>query len=398
MNNKKFIKSWDINDYDILTDTGWEPIVALHKTVPYVKYILTTTTHSLSCADNHIVFDDNYNEIFVKDLNIGDKIYTDSGIELVTNIVVTKDSESMYDFELSSDNHRYYTNGILSHNTEIARQLAKKFGLPFTIFDISNVSASGYVGNDLVFCLKDLLDAAHGNVRLAECGIIFIDEFNKIARKSGANNSITQDVGGEKVQGELLRMIEDGICDVPTERGRLNPQQPMIKMNCKNILFIFSGAFEGLDRIVEKRVLGNTVGFDTKHKSKDIDENDILKYVTPDDLMQYGIMKELVSRITTITHVHKLTKNELVKILTEPKNALIKQVKKLFKMQEKEIKFTKDALELIAEKAEESNTGARALRGIVDKITDDYLYRISEIEEPIIKIGKKEVIKALEVV
>lgn len=282
--------------------------------------------------------------------------------------------------------------------TEIARQISKVLGLPFTIFDVSSVSASGYVGNDLVFCLRDLIDAAHGDLELAQKGVIFIDEFNKIARKSGANNSITQDVGGEKVQGELLRMIEDGIIDVPTERGRINPQQPMIKMDCSNVLFIFSGAFEGLDKIIAKRMVKKRIGFEDSYKKSEIDEDDLMKYVTTEDLLNYGIMRELLSRTPIITHVKPLGTKELRKILTEPQNAIMKQVSKLFAMHGKQIEFTNSALDCIAEEAQKRSTGARALRSIVDKVIDDILYNMDDYKDTaIIKVSKKSVTQSLNI-
>lgn len=376
--NKKFIKTWNIEDYEIETDTGWENIISLHKTIPYIKYeIKTKNGLSLICADNHIVFTSNFNEIFVKELNIGDKIITINGLDEIINIKNTNEEENMYDFELNKkSNHRYYTNGILSHNTLIARTIAKMLNVPFTIVDATVLTEAGYVGEDVESILTRLLQAADYDVEKAERGIIFIDEIDKIARK-GDNPSITRDVSGEGVQQGLLKLLEGSIVLVPPQGGRKHPDQKMIPVNTKNILFICGGAFEGIEKKIEARFNVHSIGFDTnRDEKKRFDGENPLKHVSPRDLKSFGLIPELIGRLPVVTYMDNLDRKALRRILTEPKNALVKQYQKLFSLDGIKLTLNPKVLDYIVDKAIENKLGARGLRGIMEDLMNKAMFNL----------------------
>ena len=270
-----------------------------------------------------------------------------------------------------------------SGKTLIARTIAKLLNVPFTIADATVLTESGYVGEDVESVLVSLYQAADYDVEKTEKGIVFIDEIDKIARK-GDNPSITRDVSGEGVQQGLLKLLEGSIVNIPPKGGRKHPDQPLVKINTKNILFICGGAFVGIEKKIKSRCNKQVIGFNTDNSNRKQDE-EYMKEICPLDLKAFGLIPEIIGRLPIITYTDELDKEALLKILTEPKNALIKQYKKIFELDGIELEFTDDALEAIVEKTIENKIGARGLRGTMENIMTNAMFNMpSENEKKLV--------------
>ena len=258
--------------------------------------------------------------------------------------------------------------------TLLAKTLARILQVPFCIADATVLTEAGYVGEDVESILSRLLQAANYEVSAAERGIIYIDEIDKISRKSD-NPSITRDVSGEGVQQALLKILEGSVANVPPQGGRKHPEQKMVQINTENILFICGGAFEGIDKIIARRLQTQAIGFTTAIKDTDsTDSSKLLKYVSPADLRSYGLIPEIIGRMPVLCHLDPLDLSALRSILTEPKNALIKQYKRLFELEGVKLMIDEGAIDLITEKAHEFKLGARGLRSICESIMIDYMF------------------------
>ena len=257
--------------------------------------------------------------------------------------------------------------------TLLARTIAKMLHVPFTIVDATVLTEAGYVGEDIESLLTRLLQVADYNVEAAERGIVFIDEIDKIARK-GDNPSITRDVSGEGVQQGLLKLLEGAIVNVPPQGGRKHPEQKMIAVNTKNILFVCGGAFDGIDKKIAQRLNTKIVGYGAQKKTDIIDRNNMIQYISPQDLKSFGLIPEIIGRIPVLTYLEPLDRKALRSILTEPRNSLIKQYIKLFELDHVELSFDEEALEFIVDKAVEFKLGARGLRSICENIMNDAMF------------------------
>jgi ATP-dependent Clp protease ATP-binding subunit ClpX len=272
--------------------------------------------------------------------------------------------------------------------TLLAKTIARMLHVPFTIVDATVLTEAGYVGEDIESLLTRLLQVADYDVKAAERGIVFIDEIDKIARKSD-NPSITRDVSGEGVQQGLLKLLEGSVVNVPPQGGRKHPEQKMIPVDTKNILFIAGGAFDGIERKIAQRLNTKVIGYGAQKKADEIDRNNLIQYVAPQDLKSFGMIPEIVGRLPVIAHLNPLSSEALRQILTEPKNSIIKQYIKLFQMDNIKITFDPDVLDYIVDLATEFKLGARGLRSICEAIMIDVMFETPSDKKPALRITKE---------
>ncbi|NQV53476.1 MAG: ATP-dependent Clp protease ATP-binding subunit ClpX [Flavobacteriales bacterium] len=263
--------------------------------------------------------------------------------------------------------------------TLLAKTIAKVLNVPFCIADATVLTEAGYVGEDVESILSRLLQASEYNVEAAERGIVFIDEVDKISRKSD-NPSITRDVSGEGVQQGLLKLLEGSVVGVPPQGGRKHPEQKLVQVDTQNILFICGGAFDGIERIISRRLNTSAIGYRNRSK-EEVEEENLLQYISPSDLREYGLIPELIGRLPLVSFLNPLDHSALRRILTEPKNALMKQYMRLFEMEDIKLSFEKDVLDYVVEKATDYKLGARGLRSICEAIMMDAMYELPSMEE-----------------
>lgn len=356
---------------EIQNESGdWCPVVGLITKKDRLRVLKWSDGSITECADKHWIRVQETHCRLAAAFKVGDEIVRADGVSIICmSNELSEKEETFYDLQIDTPSHLYQTaDGIVHHNTLLAQTIARMLDVPFAIADATSLTEAGYVGDDVESIITRLLQAADNDPKKAERGIVFLDEIDK-KRTKGEGGSSTRDVSGEGVQQALLKLLEGSEILVPPSGSKKNPNTEMIKINTRNILFIVGGAFVGLDKVVERSMAkeGGSIGFGSGAILKNSQKmSELLRKVEPDHLVTYGLIPELVGRLPVFTALDELTEEQLVRVLTEPKNAIIKQFRAMFKLDGVDLQFDDDALMAVAKIAKKRKTGGRALRSVIE--------------------------------